>query len=185
MKLLPSLQDSNGVSRSSLRPWVWSSLSLCVCVRTPRRTRSGGCTSGTCRPPSPLCWCCSPQPTTRTVNTHPYWTCTCTSWTHLITNHSSLHHSDDPGLLPQQILFHFLCHLQCNWWVIILLSLCSNIMSPDNYVVLPSRNLLSDEPTDSHHLQPVQGISAGESGTASWWDRKFWDREQREETGNR
>lgn len=31
------------------------------------------------------------------------------------------------------------------------------------YALLPGRNLLPDESTDSHYLQPVQGIFTGES----------------------
>lgn len=102
---------------SFLSSSVGHSLSLFL-FRIQRRTRSGGYISETCPVPSPLCWCCSPQPTTQTVHSQSHdmtnepHVCYCHCDGAVISTSLLSRHSDDPCLLPQQSLLHFLCRLQ-------------------------------------------------------------------------
>lgn len=91
--------------------------------RIQRRTRSGGYISETCPIPSPLCWCCSPQPTTLMVHNQ----------------------SHDQSAICLLLSLWWNCHFNMSsvpsqWW-----SLPTPSTEPTPFSLLPSVSLVSSQ----------------------------------------
>ena len=141
----------------------WTDVGPVCLFRIRRRMRSGICISGTCPWHSPHYWCCWPQPTTLTVRHHSH-----TRDLHIKTVNGHLFSlffcSDDTSLFSEPNLRYVLCCLQRDRYEMIFIYIyiyifkCCWAVFQTKCILLPGRNLLSDELTDCYNLQPVQGI---------------------------